>query len=473
MQPLIQEIPGAPPMDEVARRWNHLPGFVYLRTGTFDHPGSRFSIIAAEPFLTISSTGTFCRISPRCKDGCSVTENPWRLLERLFAECELESQDPLPFPAGGVFGYWGYDLKNIVEPKLGARVLPDPRLPDCWAGFYGSLLVWDHNAKRASIVATGLEPEGSRSLPRVQEEIDAWRARLDAAATCRTGELTATIPANCRLSSTPAQPCMSREQFLSMVIRAQQYIRAGDIYQVNLSRSWLASCDSSWELFERLACRSPAPFSAFIRCEAIEIVSSSPEQFLRFDNRKVQTRPIKGTRPRHEDPEVDARFAAELRDSPKENAELLMITDLLRNDLGKVCEFGSVVVPQLSALERYSHVQHLVSTVQGSLRPGLSHLAATEACFPGGSITGAPKFRAMQIIDELEPVPRGPYTGALGCFGFNRQSMLNILIRTVLCRDQTASFHAGAGIVADSDPAAEYEETRIKAQGIIESLVES
>jgi anthranilate/para-aminobenzoate synthase component I len=194
---------------------------------------------------------------------------------------------------------------------------------------------------------------------------------------------------------------------------------------------------------------------------------------LRLSGNHILTRPIKGTRPRSADPTRDAQLTYELQRSEKEMAELVMITDLLRNDLGRVCEYGSVQVPELVRLERYRHVQHLVSTVEGRIRPGLTHLDALAACFPGGSITGAPKIRAMEIIDELEPVERGPYTGCLGYLGFNRESQLSIAIRTAILRDDRAYFHAGAGIVADSIPEAEYDETLAKARGFLLAAAEA
>src|SRR5208283_4150580 len=249
------------------------------------------------------------------------------------------------------------------------------------------------------------------------------------------------------------------------------------IYQVNLSQRLTAPCDFAglprrsalakpgWELFHRLSAVSPAPFSAFMDCGGFQIASSSPEQFLRLSGSHIQTRPIKGTRPRDADSTRDAQLAYELQTSAKELAELVMITDLLRNDLGKVCEFGSVQTPELARLERFVQVQHLVSTVEGRLRNGMTHFAAFVSCFPGGSITGAPKFRAMEIIDELEPVSRGPYCGAIGYLGFNRESQLSIAIRTTICKEGFAHFNVGAGIVADSDPAAEFEETLAKARG--------
>ena len=264
---------------------------------------------------------------------------------------------------------------------------------------------------------------------------------------------------------------LTRADFLARVGRAQLYIRAGDIYQVNLSQRLAATISRpGWDLFDQLSAVSPAPFSAFLDCGDFQIASSSPELFLRLSGGHILTRPIKGTRPRSADPTRDAQLTYELQTSPKEMAELVMITDLLRNDLGKVCEFGSVQVPELVRLERYPQVQHLVSTVEGRLRPDTTHFSAFASCFPGGSVTGAPKFRAMEIIDELEPVARGPYTGALGYLGFNRESQLSIVIRTAMCKGGAAYFHVGAGIVADSIPAAEYEETLAKARGFFEAL---
>jgi para-aminobenzoate synthetase component 1 len=223
-------------------------------------------------------------------------------------------------------------------------------------------------------------------------------------------------------------------------------------------------------LFERLSEVSPAPFAAFLDCGDFHLASTSPELFLRLSGRHIVTRPIKGTRPRSADATRDAQLSYELQTSAKEMSELVMITDLLRNDLGRVCEFGSVQVPELVRLERYTHVQHLVSTIEGRLRSGVTHFAALASCFPGGSVTGAPKIRAMEIIDELEPLTRGPYTGALGYLGFNRESQLSIIIRTAIVKNGHACFNAGAGIVAESNPEAEYEETLAKARAFLDVL---
>jgi para-aminobenzoate synthetase component 1 len=265
---------------------------------------------------------------------------------------------------------------------------------------------------------------------------------------------------------------LARPEFIAAVDRAQRYIRAGDIYQVNLSHRLATQCElTGWQLFHALSTVSPAPFAAYLDCGDFQIASSSPEQFLRLSGGQIVTRPIKGTRPRDADPTRDAQLAYELQTSPKELAELVMITDLLRNDLGRVCEYGTVQVTELARLEKFAQVQHLVSTVEGRLRADVTHFAAFASCFPGGSITGAPKFRAMEIIDELEPISRGPYCGAIGYLGFNRESQLSIAIRTAICRQGTAYFNVGAGIVADSNAEAEYEETLAKGRGFLGALI--
>ncbi len=261
---------------------------------------------------------------------------------------------------------------------------------------------------------------------------------------------------------------ISREDFCGMVRRAKEYIAAGDIYQVNISQQFSAPWNgNAMAFYEKLRRFSPAPYAAFLELGGRTILSASPESFLRMSGHEIRTRPIKGTRPRRADSTADARSASDLISSPKEIAELVMITDLERNDLGQVCEYGSVRVKELLALERYEQVFHLVSTVEGILRADIDHVAALQSCFPGGSITGAPKKRAREIIAEIEPVPRGLYTGAIGWFGFNGESRFNIAIRTVVIENSTVHFHVGAGIVADSIPEMEYDETLHKAAGIL------
>ena len=484
MRPLIQPIATAHTPESLVEQLRIADTgaqIVLLRSNSFGSPATRYSFVTANPFLTFRATGSRCEIFSDLKSSAPrrVPQvqfgNPWHLLDALMARYELLDEIDSPFPLGGAFGYWGYDLKNFTEPKLPRRAVNDLELPDCHVGFYDSLVVFDHHLGQVSVVATGLAADGSRSEARAKTQLEFWKAMLEKPEWPPRHRVTEGKNAsNLRcLGVSVANPVsnFSRAEFIAAVERAQQFIRAGDIYQVNFSQRLTVESDSTgWEIFQKLAGVSPAPFSAFLDAGDFQIASSSPEQFLRMSGAHIVTRPIKGTRPRAADATRDAQLAYELQTSAKELAELVMITDLLRNDLGRVCEFGSVQVPELAKLEKFAQVQHLVSTVEGRLRPDVTHFAALAACFPGGSITGAPKFRAMEIIDELEPVTRGPYCGGHGYLGFNRESQLSITIRTAVCAAGKIHFNVGAGIVADSVPAAEYEETLAKAAGFLAAL---
>ncbi len=471
MRPIVHETATNRLPESLVAEFASREGAVLLRSAGFEWPQARYSFVTAFPFLTFRSSGSRCEI---CSGETPETQiqfgNPWHILDALMARCELLDEIDLPFPLGGCFGYWGYDLKNFTEPKLPRRAVNDLELPDCHVGFYDSLVVFDHHLGKTWIVSTGLRPDGSRCEIRAGERLEFWKRLLQIDSDQPSAAITDSIIEQ-RAARADVASNVSRVEFLNAVVRAQRYIRAGDIYQVNLSQRFVAPCVfSGLELFERLLAVSPAPFAAYFDCDDFQVASSSPELFLRLSGSNIQTRPIKGTRPRASDATRDAQLAYELQTSPKELAELVMITDLLRNDLGRVCEFGSVQVPELARLERFAQVQHLVSTVEGRLRRGVTHFAALASCFPGGSITGAPKFRAMEIIDELEPHTRGPYCGCHGYLGFNRESQLSISIRTAVRKNATAWFHAGAGIVADSIPEAEYDETLAKARGFLTAM---
>jgi para-aminobenzoate synthetase component I len=469
MRPLIQEVATVHTPESLVETLRGAAGVVLLRTAQFDLPSARYSLVAANPFLIFRSQGSRCESwSPDLPAARQVQfGNPWHLLDALMSRCEMLDEVDLPFPLGGAFGYWGYDLKNFTEPKLPRRAVNDLELPDCHVGFYDSLVVFDHHLGRVSLIATGMGADGSRSEIRAQAGLAFWREHLSDPLPKAAGGAAMGLD----LVAGLLHANLSRSQFLAAVEQAQRYIRTGDIYQVNLSQRLSVPVGlSGWELFQKLTEVSPAPFAAYLDCGDFQMASSSPEQFLRLSGSHIVTRPIKGTRPRDADLARDAQLAWELQTSAKERAELVMITDLLRNDLGRVCEYGSVQTPDLARLEKFAQVQHLVSTVEGRLRPDVTHFAAFASCFPGGSITGAPKFRAMEIIDELEPVTRGPYCGSIGYLGFNRESQVNIAIRTAVCREGMAYFSVGAGIVADSQPEAEYEETLAKAAGFLVAL---
>ena len=503
-QPFIECGPWRDPRElfaEYAKR----PHCVWLDTAS----GQGISILAAEPFQVFRAKGRRCELATA--DGTArLDANPFDLLKDQIASCGscLEGEAPAePFPLGAAIGNFGYDLKNFVE-KLPANAVDDVGLPDCWFGFYDHLLVFDHAQQKVWEINGGRGPRRTRDSCRSS-------CRAVAASCAQAGDPRATAsPYSATpllLHSVPPPTFTStRDSYRRTVLRAKEYIAAGDIYQVNLSQRFQCEVEAApEEVYLTLRQANPAPYCAYLDIGEAQVLSSSPECFLNVRGRRVVTRPIKGTRPRGATPGDDRRIVAELLGSPKDNAELVMITDLERNDLGRVCDFGTVRVNELVRVESFATVHHLVATVEGQLRRDVSHVDCVRACFPGGSITGAPKIRAMQIIDELEPHARGVYTGAIGFLGFNDVSHLNIAIRTAvyqplatgsgdafvgaaspprpgtpgviepiaagtpLLQEQRCgrlTFHAGGGIVADSEPDAEYDETLAKAQGIFNAI---
>jgi aminodeoxychorismate synthase component I len=389
---------------EVAAALRHLPGLVFFDTaGNLPSSAARpVSVIAARPTRILRG---------------SIHDAADRDALRAVLSDAPPSSGDHGFPLGGLCGWVDYE---------GAFVFGD----------FPEMLVFDHQNQT-------------------------W---------WETGNLSTCLrePENEPVEIGPFHAQAGRERFLEGVQRIKEWIAAGDIYQVNLAQSFEAevSGGSLFGLYKTLRDASPAPMAAWLTFDDREVLCSSPETFLKISGRGIETRPIKGTRPRFSDPDEDRRSAYELQTSAKEIAELVMITDLLRNDLGKVCDFGSVEVSEMLQLESLAQVHHLVSTVIGTLRPETDAIDALAACFPGGSITGAPKKRAMEIIRELEQSPRGIYCGAIGWFGYHGESSFNIAIRTLIRDGNRLSYHVGAGIVADSDLAGEYEETLQKAAGI-------
>lgn len=447
------------------------PGRVLLESVGGPEDLCNRSFITARPFAVLAGRGG-CYTLHTTRASATLTGCPFTTLEQVTASLSeglrngpLGLAEPIadwPTFAGGGIGYLSYDLGRYVE-RLPAFAADDLDLPELWIGWYDAAVVLDHHRREATVVG--------RVLPgREQAAVDHARfllGALEAAAECSEQHFPPT-------AQPPAVRCtFTRQTFEAAVQRAIEYIQAGDIFQVNLSQRFCAPWPlDPWWLYHRLRRANPAPFAAFLDGGGWAVVSASPERFLQVDptTRRVETRPIKGTRPRGKTPEEDARHAYSLLVSEKDIAELTMIVDVERNDLGRVCEYGTVGVPQRRRLEAHPTVWHTVAVVEGMLRPGTGPAQILRATFPGGSITGAPKIRAMEIIEELEPVRRGVYTGAIGWFGWDGALDLNIAIRTFVVRDGLAYFHAGGGIVADSDPTAEYEETLTKALGLIRAL---
>jgi aminodeoxychorismate synthase component I len=403
-------------------------------------------------------------------------EDPLTPLRQAIGKPGIEQPAEVPPFFGGAVGYFSYDFARRLEllPQLAAD---DLQVPDMQFALYDLVTAVDHRTNRVQITFC---PSMERFLgePREklyregQDRLAEWEARLKARAPRQ--EPSTMEP----LSFAPEQ---SKDAYLDRVRRAQAYIAAGDIYQANLSHRFAVDLPpwprSSRErlrfehaLYRQLLAVNPSPFSGLLRFGDLSLISSSPERLVRLRGRRADTRPIAGTRPRGSDADDDQRLVGELLASPKERAEHVMLVDLERNDLGRVCDFGTVLVDEFMAVEQYSHVSHIVSNVCGVLRRDATPFDLIRATFPGGTITGVPKIRCMEIIEELEPVRRGPYTGSFGYIGWNGDLDLNIVIRTLVLAGRKAYLQVGAGIVADSDPAKEYEETLHKAQAFFSSF---
>jgi para-aminobenzoate synthetase component 1 len=430
-------------LERIARR----PWAVFLDSGWPSCPGGRFDILSAEPLLTLTTRGptTEIREGPKRRE---TRADPFQALQQALGPPRAGIEG-LPF-SGGAIGYFGYDLARRLE-RLPATAADDTGLPEMAVGVYSWALVVDHLAARSWLV--GRDPD---ELKRRREVL-----------------LTDPQPRpECRFRVLgPPRPHLTRRRYAEAFARIQGYIHAGDCYQVNLAQRFSALAEGDpWWAYRRLRRLNPAPYSAYLATPGACVLSCSPERFLRVRDGRVQTRPIKGTRPRDPDPGEDRRRAAALAASPKDRAENVMIVDLLRNDLGKVCEVGSIHVPELFAVESFARVHHLVSTVAGRLDTGRTALDLLRACFPGGSITGAPKLRAMEIIEELEGVRRGVYCGAIGYLGDDGAMDTNIAIRTLIYSPGKTHFWAGGGIVRDSDPEQEYRESLDKAGVFLDFL---
>ena len=478
--PLVTELLPPPDPETAFRQLAERPHCIFLDSAMRHEELGRFSFIACDPF-------EFINVPPDGSDGLAI------LKERLDRYRSASIPELPPFQ-GGIAGLFSYDLGRSLEE------IPAPRfdefgVPALAVGLYDTVLCFDHQQQRAWIISQGWpEPDAANRTTRAAERTEELRSRLSrrefesqsSSSTPGTqsrplgkGGTLPPIPPNDlapQFTTETAQDLssnFSKQSYLDAVARAIEYIRAGDIFQVNLSQRLLhpASTDSQ-TLYLRLRQRNPATFAAYFDLGDFQIVSASPERFVRVRQRQVEARPIKGTRQRTALPEADFFAAEDLRQSDKDRAENVMIVDLLRNDLSRVCAPASVQVTQLCALEVYEYVQHLVSAICGELAPDKTPLDLVRASFPGGSITGAPKVRAIQIIAELEPTARGAYCGSLGYVGFDGSLDLSILIRTITAGRGWWQFPVGGGIVAQSTPQQEYEETWHKAKGLLKALQE-
>jgi para-aminobenzoate synthetase component 1 len=402
----------------------------------------RHTFLGADPYAVLIARGDRLALWREGRER-TFRGNPFDAVAELLVEQQLDNPEGLPLPCGAV-GAFGYDLGQHLE-RLPHRAEDDLDFPDLVLGFYDEVTCIAGTASKVSLTT----PARRRAIePGLYRELFGGGT-----STARKGAT------------------FTRDEYLAAVARILEYIAAGDVYQVNLSQRFHATSDAgAFEIYQRLRAASPAPYAAFLSFGRRALLSASPEGFLELRDRRIVTRPIKGTRRRGATPEEDARLGQELQASPKDDAELAMIVDLERNDLGRVCEPGSIRVTAPKVLEQHPTVHHLSAAVEGRLRGDLGAVDVLRAAFPGGSITGAPKIRAMEIIDELEPTRRAFYTGAIGALGFDGSMNLSIAIRTVHADGADYYYQAGGGIVADSDPAAEYQETLIKASAMAKAL---
>lgn len=437
----------------------------------------RYSILGASPFLRFTATGNQIEIAER--DGNSATStspDPLKSLEALVAKFRGPHLPGLPRFCGGAVGFASYDAVRYVE-RLPNAPSDDRRIPDLCFGFYDEMVIFDHINKTVLVVAhahvagmgdgvSGIEDQYRRTCERV-DALVVKLAKPLADLALQDIDLHTRYPA----PDTRYQSNFTRDSWDTMIRRGIEYILAGDVFQyVPSQRFRTTTAADPFDIYRALRVINPSPFMFFVDVGDTKLVGASPEIMCRVENGEMTVRPLAGTRRRGATPDADKALAEELLADPKERAEHIMLVDLGRNDVGKVCELGSVKLAELMTVERYSHVMHISSTVTGKLKPGLTAFDALRSALPAGTLSGAPKVRAMEIIDELEPHKRGPYGGAVGYFDFSGNMDTCIALRTLVMQGQTADIQAGCGVVADSDPASEYAETVNKAMGLMRAI---
>jgi para-aminobenzoate synthetase component I len=508
--PLVEPLGSSDDPSEVCARFLDLPFLLFLDSASkHSHSGEaqqleRFSFLTADPVSLIRSKGRNTEVRHGDGGWSSTPNDALSVARSLLPHPPLSLVPGIPPFQGGIAGYIGYDWGAVLE-RLPAARYDDLAVPDVMLGLYDWVIAWDHRQGTAWLISTGLPEQGVGREHRARQRMSQVRERVVSRLASGAGTRLwvdrqrgsekgirdwnpgVSAGSSASVSTYPAveveggdviglRSTFTRRGYLDAVARVREYIVAGDIFQANLSQRFQAPLSvPPFQLYQQLRHRNPAPFAAYLDFGEFQVLSASPERFLRLDQerREVETRPIKGTRPRGLGPMHDAALGRALAESEKDRAENVMIVDLLRNDLSRVCRPGTVRVPELFALEHHPTVHHLVSTVVGELEPAADAIDLLRATFPGGSITGAPKVRAMEIIAELEPTQRGVYCGSIGYVSASGAMDTSIVIRTYLALRGQVYFQAGGGIVADSDPELEYRETLDKARGLIETLIAS
>ena len=497
LAPLVDNLGTAGDPIEVVSRFLDLPYLLFLDSATGatlaaeSHQLGRYSFLSADPARVVRSKGRVTELGGPGRPWTRIDADPLVAVRDLLAPFAAAPVFGLPPFQGGAAGYVGYDYGAVLE-RLPAARYDDLAIPDVVLGLYDWVIAWDHRLDTAWVVSTGLPETGAAQAVRARERLAMVQERLRGPARPaprlpRAPSGDGAAPDTGASAEAPSYPVLgvdgaeaaglrstfTHRGYLDAVARVREYIVAGDIFQANLSQRLQAPLgEPPLELYTRLRRRNPAAFAAYLDFDDLRVLSASPERFLRLDEngRHVETRPIKGTRPRGLGPMHDAALGRALSESDKDRAENVMIVDLLRNDLSRVCRPGTVRVPELFALEQHPTVHHLVSTVVGELDSSADAIDLLRAAFPGGSITGAPKVRAMEIIAELEPSRRGVYCGSIGYLSVTGAMDTSIVIRTYLALRGRVYFQVGGGIVADSDPELEYRETLDKARALIGAL---
>lgn len=450
------ELPYSPDSSEAFGHLSDQTGFIFLDSGFPNIELGRFDIIAADPYMQITTRGKITECT-QSKNQWQTGDDPFDVLQRYLGD-DVEHDPTLPF-VGGALGYFSYDLGRRLE-DLPATAEHDLTLPEMQIGLYDWAVIVDHQEKKSWLVGQGRDEKTFENWDAINKKIIKKLEEPAAAKIIDPFKVDSEITSN-----------FTKENYAKAFDRIKHYIHEGDCYQVNLAQRFTADVSGDpWEAYLTLRTMNPAPFAAYMATDDGFVLSSSPERFLLIRDDYVETKPIKGTRPRSDDPKRDQELAEELRNSKKDQAENVMIVDLLRNDIGKNCATGSVSVPHLFAIESYKTIHHLVSTVTGRLAEGKHVLDLIKGAFPGGSITGAPKLRSMEIIEELEPHRRSVYCGSIGYISFDGQSDTNIAIRTMIWNQDKIYFQAGGGIVMDSEMESEYQETYDKAEAMLNVL---